>query len=219
MNITTFFNRVDKILRICYTYLHLNKMEEVFGQVLIDLFFLIICLRVIYTSISQGIIKESFRTLGLLMGAFFAFHYYFYLFNLIGKRILFLNREYFLFYSFLLIFLGVGVIFTLTRLIVTSFFKKREIPVRERVFLLGTGFFRASFLSSVIIFLLYLSPLDSKYFCHSISYRVFKNIGPKIYLESFRAYNKLNSEVIVNKEVEKYYEAKKSLSRGNKERH
>ena len=153
------------------------------------------------------------------MGSLFAFHYYSYLSGIISKKIPFLSKEYFLFFSFLLIFLGVGLIFTLIRLIVTSFFKKSEIYLKERLLVLGTGVFRALFLASVLIFSLHLSPLDSKHFCHSISYSIFKDIGPKIYLTSFKVYNKLNPEVTVNKEVEEYYETKKSLSRSNKERH
>ena len=191
-------------------------MEESFGQVFIDLFFLIICLRVIYISISRGILRESFKIIGLFFGSFFAFQYYFSLSESISKKISFLNREYFLFFSFLLIFLGVGLVFTFAGLIAASLFGKKEAYLRRRLLSFFLGAFRASFLVSVIIFLLHLSPLDSKHFCHTISYSITKNIGPKIYLMSFKMYNKFNREAALNKEVEKYYETKRSLSGSGK---
>ena len=73
------------------------------------------------------------------------------------------------------------------------------------------GVFRASLIGSIIFFSLYLSPLDSKYFCHSISYSVSKNIAPTIYLMAFKVYNKISSKIVANKEVAEYYEAEKPL--------
>ena len=81
------------------------------------------------------------------------------------------------------------------------------------------GAFRASLIGSLIFFLLYLSPLDSKHFCHSISYSIFKNIGPKVYLVAVKVYDKFNYKIVANKEVEEYYEAEKPLPRNSKERH
>ena len=195
------------------------KMEISGSQTLIDLLFLILCLRVIYISISRGIIRENFKIGGLLLGSFFAFQYYSSLADSISDKIPFLNRGYFLLFSFLLILLGIRLIFTLFRLIVTFFFKKDEVYLKERVLLFFLGAFRASLVGSIIFFALYLSPLDSKYFCHSISYSVFKNIGPKIYLIAFKVYDKVSPKILVNKEVEEYYEVKKPLPGNSKKRH
>ena len=193
---------------------------KIFGsQIFIDLVFLILCLRVIYISISRGIVREIFKLTGLFLGSFFAFHYYFSLANNISDKIPFLNREYFLLFSFLVILLGVRLIFTFSRLITAFFFKREEICLKERVALFFLGAFRTSLLGSVIFFSLYLSPLDSKYFCHSISYSIFKNIGPKIYLTAFKIYDKISFKTVVNKEVEEYYEAKNPLPRNGKKRY
>ncbi|MCK4912134.1 MAG: CvpA family protein, partial [Candidatus Omnitrophica bacterium] len=178
-----------------------------------------LCLRVVYTSITRGIVCESFKILGLLFGAFFAFHYYFALGEGISGKIHILSKEYFLLFSFLLIFLGIRLIFTLSRLIVTFFFKKKESYFKERATLFFLGVLRASLIGSILLFLLHLSPLGSKRFSHSISYGIFGNIGPKIYLMAFKGYNKVNSKAVVNKEVVKYYEAEKSLSRNSKKRY
>ena len=203
-------------MHICYILFTSKQMEESFGQFFIDLFFLIICLRVIYISISRGILRENFKIIGLFFGSFFAFQYYFSLSESISKKVSFLNREYFLLFSFFLILLGVGLVFTFMGLIAASLFGKKKAYLKERLLSFFLGAFRASFLVSVIIFLLHLSPLDSKHFCHTISYRITKNIGPKIYLISFKMYNKFNPEAVLNKEVEEYYEVKKSLSGNGK---
>ena len=193
---------------------------EIFGsQTFIDLFFLILCLRVVYISISRGIVSESFKLTGLLLGAFFAFHYYSSLADKISNKVHFLSKEYFLFFSFLLIFLGIRLIFAVVRLIGTFFFKKEDLPLKKRWLLFFLGAFRASFIGSIILFSLYLSPLDSKRFCHSISYSIFKNIVPKIYIMAFNVYSKTNFKILINKEVVKYYEAEKPLSRNSKKRH
>lgn len=194
-------------------------MEISGSQTFIDSLFLILCLRVIYISISRGIIRENFKIGGLLLGSFFAFQYYFSLADNLSDKIPFLNRGYFLLFSFLLILLGIRLVFIIARLIVTFFFKRDEIYFKERVLLFFLGAFRASLIGSIILFSLYLSPLDSKYFCHSISYSIFKNVGPKIYLVAFRGYDKISSKIVINKEVEEYYEAEKPLPGNSKKRH
>ena len=186
-------------------------MEISGEQALIDLSFLILCLRVIYISVTRGILGESFKIGGLFVGALFAFHYYFSLGNYISKKILFLGKDYPYLVSFLLILLSIGVVFSLLRSIVTLLFKKEEISVEERWVSVFIGGFRAIFLSSVVIFLLHQSPLDLKFIRHTVSYRMFKKVAPKIYLVYFEFYRKANPKAILNKEVKKYYEAKKSL--------
>jgi len=189
------------------------------SQTFIDLIFLILCLRVVYIAISRGIVSESFKLVGLLLGSFFAFHYYFLLANKISDTIPFLSREYFLLFSFLLILLGIRLIFTLSRLIVTFFFKKDQVYFKKRVVLLFLGAFRASLIGSIVFFSLYLSPLDSRHFCHSISYSIFKNVGPKIYLIAFKGYDKISPKILVNKEIKEYYEAEKPLPGNSKKGH
>ena len=182
----------------------------------IDLFLLIVFLRVIYIAISRGVINESFKIAGLFVSGWFSFHYYFPLGNKIGSKILFFSEEHLYFISFFLIFFIVKIIFSLLRLIVVSLFKRKEIPLYERwlLFFLGGG--RAAILCSVIGFSLYLSPLDSKYLNESVSYSLFKNIAPKAYLTSFEFYSKINPNVILNEKIKEYYETEKSLSGSNK---
>ncbi len=178
----------------------------------IDLFFLILCLRIIYISVSKGAGHEIFKTLGLLVSGLFAFHFYSFLGQSINDKISFLSKEYLYFFSFLGIFLGVGAIFNLLGLITALLFKQEVVSKPQRWIGLFFGVFRALFLSSIIVFLLHLSPLNSQYFDDTISYKIFKNVAPKVYLLSFKVYNKIYKQAQINKEVEGYYEAKRALS-------
>lgn len=192
----------------------LNPMEITARAALIDLFFLILCLRIIYISVSKGALQEIFKVVGLLLSSLFAFHFYSFLGDSISNKITILSKDHLYFISFLVIFFGIGAIFNLLRLIIALLFKreKEEVSRQERWVGLFIGGFRAAYLSSIILFLLYLSPLNWHFFNDTISYKVFKNIAPKVYLLSFNAYSKFYTEAQVNKEVEEYYEIKQSLS-------
>lgn len=181
-------------------------MEISGEEVFIDLFFLILCLRVIYSAVTRGIIQESFKIVGLLAGAFLAFQYYTFLGDKIEGKLAFLNEEYLGFFSFLLIFLGTVMIFSLIRLIVSFLAVKGEVPFTERWLLLVLGVFRAAFLSSVIVFLIYLFPFGSKHFSHPVPSVIFRKIAPQVYLWSLAAYAKLNpqSTLTANQAVREY---------------
>ena len=182
----------------------------------IDLFFLILCLRIIYITITRGVLRESFKLAGLLIGSLCAFHFYNSFAQSLGSKIAFLNKDHLSFISFLLIFGCIVLVFILFRMIVTSFFKTNEISFSERWLLAVLGVFRTIFLLSIIFFIYFLFPTHSKYPYKSISYRVCKNLAPKIYLASFRAFNSFGKDIKLNKEVELYHEAKKVLPRDSK---
>ncbi len=173
---------------------------------LIDLFFLILCLRVIYISVSRGICLEALKLSGLLVSSLLAFQYYPPLAGNISRKLPFFNQEYFYFWSFLAIFLSVSAVFSLVRLIMLVFLEKKEKSFGEKLIALFAGGLRAAFLASLVIFLLHLTPLGSQRFSSNLSYRIFKNIAPKTYLISFAFINKLNSGISLNEEIQKYYE-------------
>ena len=187
-------------------------MEITARAALIDLFFLILCLRIIYISVSKGALQEIFKIVGLVLSSLLAFHFYSFLGNSISNKVTIIGKDYLYFISFLIIFLGIGAIINLIRLILALLFKREEVPRPERWLGLFIGGFRAAYLSSIILFLLYLSPLGLHYFSDTLAYKIFKPVAPKIYLLSFKVYNKLYTEAEVNKEVEEYYETKQSLS-------
>ncbi len=195
-----------------------GKIIELFkGQAAIDLFFLLVFVRIIYISLSRGSLRENFKIIGLLVSSFFAFQYYPLLGDDINAKIPFINKEFLYFISFSLIFSGIIIAFGVTGTIITLFLKRDEIDLAERWFLLFAGIFRAAFLSSVIFFLFHLSPIGSKRFSGSISYRVFKNIEPKIYLIAANGYSKFYPKAELNREVKTYYEAESVVPEGDSE--
>ncbi len=185
---------------------------EVSGiSALIDIFFLILCLRVIYIAVSRGIPSESFKLAGLLIGSFLAFAYYPYVGKVINDKIPILKKEYFHFVSFFFILLGVVIVFSLARLITAILFKREKIPYKERWVALIMGVLRFCLLSSVILFILHLSPLKPKHLNESITYGILKNVAPKYYLVTHKIYELFEPKAILNEEVRDYYETEKYL--------
>jgi len=184
-------------------------------SVIIDIFFLILCLRIIYIAVSRGIVSEGFKLIGTLLGGLCAFRWYKFLDTYTG-RVPFLNRQYLDFISFLAIFLSIHAIISLIRFIITSLFKRKEIPVKERWISLFVGMVRAVFLSSVFVFMMHLSSPNPQYLTQSKSTRIFKNIAPKIYLVVARTMSGASGEEsLTNKEVREYYETATFLSGDN----
>lgn len=194
-------------------------MEISGSQAFIDLFFLILLLRIICIAVLKGVLRESFKVAGLLVGSLIAFQHYSIFADKVTQKILFLNKGSLYFLSFLLILLAIQAVFIFLRVIVCCIHKKEEISLPERRLAFFIGAARAIFTSSIVIFMMYLSPLNVRYFNKSISYNIFKNIAPKAYLMSFGVYTNINKGVILNKEVKEYYETKKSISGNNTQRH
>ena len=177
----------------------------------IDLFFLILCLRIIYIAVSRGALREGFKLMGLLAGSLCAFHFYVLIAQRLSSKLTFLKEESLFFVSFFGILSSVVLIFVLLRLIATSLFKLNTISSGERWLLLLAGFFRAAFLISIILFLYYLSPAYSRQNQLGISYKAFKNFAPKVYSATFSVFKKINGNIKLNKEVGLYHETKRSL--------
>lgn len=187
---------------------------------MIDVIAIILCVRIIYIAVSRGILKELFKIVGLMGGLLFAFQWYPFLTDRLQQKLLFVpveGNKILAFISFLVIFFGSSVIFSLVSMIVTSLFKKEEISVKEKRVAFFMGLVRFAFLYSVLLFAFYLSPVNAGYFQNSFSCRVLKNLAPALYVESVKVYNHFN-HLNPNEEVKKYYEIKGSLSKGDKVR-
>ena len=174
----------------------------------IDLFFLILCLGTIYVSISRGLLCEIFKVVGLLLGAFAAFHFYLLLSIKISGKMAFLKSKFLYLIAFFLIFFSIRMVFTFLRLIVSAIIKKKyvldEKSYIDKTVLIFIGGARGAFFSSVIFFILFLSPLDVKYFNKGISYGLFKNFAPESYLAIAALCSKFNPQIELNEEVRNY---------------
>jgi len=185
-------------------------MEQPVGSVFIDLLFLLLCVRILYISVSRGVVYEIIKIVGLLIGAFFAFQYYSFLGDTVGKSILFLNKKYFHLVTFLVILLGVRAIFSFLGLIVRLLFKREDIASLERWIAFFAGSFRASLIFSIILFVIHLSPFDSKSLTQSKAQALFRNIAPGSYLLLQRSLAAFNPKFTLNRNVEEYLNYPKS---------
>lgn len=185
---------------------------EGFG--LIDLIFLILCLRISYTAVSSGIFAEILKILALFVSSIFAFQFYPFITENLGRKVLFFNQDFLKIIIFSSLFFITLTILSLLVKITNTLLKRKEIIFAEKLLALFFGLLRFGFLASIIIFLLYLLPAKPA-FCSGRSLRIFKNIAPKTYLVTIGIYNKFNPALTVNAEVKKIYETEVDLPGDN----
>jgi len=179
-------------------------MEVSWGTTAIDIFFLLLCLGIVYSAVSRGIVHEFFKLTGLLFAIFFAFHYYPLLGKSLENRVSVVNANYAQAVSFLVIFAGITIVFNLARLIVTFLFRREHIALAERWLSLCTGLIRAALTISVLFFLAHLAGHGSDRLPRTISYKVFKTVAPHAYLALYTVYSKFGPQATVNDAVQKY---------------
>jgi len=169
---------------------------------LIDIIFLIIYLRIIYIAISRRALSEIFKLIGMLVGIIFAFQYYSFWADKIDKNLPFISSENIYFISFLAILSGTGIIFIFLRMLIMLVFKmimlvlksnksENGVSPAESWLAFFIGITRATLLSSTLIFIIYLAPFAAKNISQALSYKMLKNVSPKIYLTLVDLYNKI----------------------------
>lgn len=193
------------------------------GFSVLDFFFILLYLRICYVAISKGFFTEVFKTISLFCATILSLHFYTgfqskLILNIIDwlrNSLPFIDIRVFYFSSFLIIFLGVGMVFSLLRgvfipLIARDQSEGNSYCQRWISFFLAN--IRWFVIVSVSIFVLWLSPLTFSSCYDSLSYRFFKNVAVKVYFFSIKIWGKFNPDVEVNKEVKGYYEIKRSIS-------
>ncbi|MFH0828073.1 MAG: CvpA family protein [Candidatus Omnitrophota bacterium] len=151
----------------------------------VDIFVLIVFVRLIVVSLKQGLLIEIFKLLGTLSGLYLSLHYYFsfasYLNGHSGNK----NAPgYFLeFFAYLILFAGGYLVFWLLRILIFRF-----VSAQVNSFLSKWGAFILSFLRSVLLVSVILFALlipQSTYFKDSIRYSLSGNslvkIAPAVY--------------------------------------
>ncbi len=172
---------------------------EGFG--LIDLIFLILCLRITYEAVSKGIFVEIFKILALVINSVFTFQFYPFVAEKISTKISFLSKDIVKAITAIALFFIIGIIFGLLIKIIDAFFKRKEITSSEKLAAVIFGFLRLALLTSTIVFLLYLFPAKPQ-FLNGYTSRIFKNVAPKVYLMTAGVYSKF-TPLEVNAEAEK----------------
>jgi hypothetical protein len=178
---------------------------------LIDFFLLLLFLRIIYSAISRGIISEGVKTIGLIIGVILAFHVYPVLSIATGEKYLFLGKQQLNTLAFLAILISVGIVFSLLRKIFVLLFQAKELSALEKWISLFVGVFRFSLSASVLFFIIYIASATPNYIERSFSYQKLRGIAPRMYLVSCALARRVIGTIGVNKEVQRYYEAKNTL--------
>ncbi len=177
---------------------------------IIDLLFILVFLSIIYQAQREGFVGEFFKALGILAASLVAFHFYS-SFPLQEKLAFFLNKELYQACVFTLLFVGIRFIFFVSRKFLLYFFKKEKYLLRERLSASVLGVFRFSITCSVLIFIFYLGGWRGEALFKSLSYPIFKNIAPAIYLNILEKAKIKFNNLKANKEVVDYYAFKETL--------
>jgi len=183
---------------------------------LIDIIFLSLCILITYEAVSKGFFLEILKAVGVFFGAILSFQLYPFLAANVTEKLPFLTKDYSKFSAFCLLFLSIIFALGILSRILASLFKRKEISSLEKTLSVFVGLIRVIFLSSILVFLLYLFPVRNDFLARGLSKEFLKNIAPKIYLVSIKSYKKIQPNFKGNEEVEKLYEIKNDLSGNNK---
>lgn len=135
----------------------------------VDIFFVILFMRVCYVAIKNGFFAELFRLLGVISAIYISFHYYINLSDYVGTFMGSKNMplEYLSFFSFLVLVFAGYFIFALIGRFFSRFFKAEAAPRLNRWGSFILGIFRSLLLISLIVFIFLVAPVG--YFRNSIA--------------------------------------------------
>ncbi len=180
---------------------------------IVDIFFLVIWLRIVYIATSRGLLRELCKAAGLFCAVFFTFHFYPHLSEVAINRFSFINLNYLYPAAFLLIFAGVGLVFWVVNLLISLFLGQGEISAKKKLFLLGLGSVRAIVLVSFIFFFFNLISFRPGYVKNSLVYNLSRKVSPVLYLSSVEAVKYFNRDFRLNRQVEDYLKQGKPVNR------
>ena len=160
----------------------------------VDIFILIIIVRICYVSVKTGFPIELFKLIGTLAAIYLSLHYYLVLSNNI-KNWLYLGDklpfEFLQFVVFSLLALGGYCFFVLIRSIFYRFLKMEAVSTLNKWGSLILGVARAIFLASLIMFMLVISSVG--YFNNSVKASY---LGKMIFVVSPNTYTWIWNAVI-----------------------
>ena len=178
----------------------------------IDIFSLVVFIRVVYIALRRGILNEFVKFTGVFVASFFSLQYYSsFLGSVFGKAPFFFSRVWLNTISFFIIFLISTFVSFLIRRAVTLIFRREKYFLWERITAVVLGILRALLLVSVFVFFFYSVPFLKTGVIKSTSFKITKGIAPAVYIKMYRVYRKINPPADINKEVEDYYEAGSDL--------
>jgi uncharacterized membrane protein required for colicin V production len=172
----------------------------------VDIFFAILLLRICYVALKSGFTVELFKLLGTISAVYLSLHYYIafpdYVINRLGAKNI--PLEYLTFSAFILLaFLGY-LVFALLGKLFSRFLKMEAVPNLNKWGSLILGIGRSFLLTSLVIFIFVIAPVD--YFRKSVnssySGRSLFNVAPATYtwmwdsiMSKFRTQEKFNEAI------------------------
>lgn len=150
----------------------------------VDIFVIIIVMRISYVAFQDGLSHQIFPLIGTIGTAVIALHYYHNIALYLYQNAIRLPVKALDFLSFILLLIGVGLIFKLLRVFSDKIINVTWHPLVEKAGGLLFGFMRSCVVASVILMILALTPLS--YLQHSIRDRSlmgmhFLRIVPNVY--------------------------------------
>jgi uncharacterized membrane protein required for colicin V production len=175
----------------------------------LDIFVLILMIRVIYIATAKGFIAELFKLIGVLAAIYLSFHYYTFFADFIRSKLPVEERMPLQFLDFLCFFIlaGIGYVsFMILRIMLFNLIKLDAVPRLQKWGGFFLGIFRAWLLSGLIVYMLAISSIGylhksavSSYMGKSLFYApvntysfIWENIMSKFFINE--KFNKTVSE-------------------------
>ncbi|MDD4955867.1 MAG: CvpA family protein [Candidatus Omnitrophica bacterium] len=173
------------------------------GFGLIDIFFLILWLRITYEAASKGLFIEILKILALFINSVFTFQFYPFIAEKLTNKVSFLGKDLTNGITAIVLFVILAIVVGLIIKIIDALFKRKEIAFAEKIAAIILGFVRVLFLTSVLVFFLHLFSAQAGFFGGYTS-QLLKGIAPKTYLATAKGIGKVFPGFVANAEVEKF---------------
>jgi len=151
----------------------------------VDIFVVVILIRVCWAAIKGGFLAELFKTLGTISAIYLSLHYYIVLSDSIRERISAKNvpLDFLDFVFFIVLAITGYLLFVILRQAVLKFINMEPIPQLNKWGGFGLGVIRAFLLTGLLIFMLLISSISylQKSVVNSFSGEYFSKIAPGVY--------------------------------------
>ena len=171
----------------------------------VDIFVVIIFIRICYVSLKSGFPVELFKFLGVVLAIYLSLHYYSDLADFIGARIKNVPVEFFNFFAFAALAILGNLIFVLLRSIFYRFIHMEAVPQLNKWGGFVLGIARCTLVVGLLTFILVIPNIGylKKSVANSYSGKYFLRVAPNVYsglwdnlISKFMTKEKFNKSVL-----------------------
>ena len=158
-------------------------METITKLNWVDILIIILCLRISYVGLQDGLSHEIFPLIASFLSLIISLHYYEKL-AFFAQGMVRMPIELLRFMAFLILLIGLGIVLKIIRAIVDKIINVTWHPLLEKFGGLAFGFVRAAVVTSTVLILLALMPLSYLQWSirdKSLMGMYFLRIGPRVY--------------------------------------